>query len=213
MLEFLVEFLNHLFLVGIDLGVHDLLRQVVNLIVNLGEVTVNLIFPDDIMVEGLLFRAIPKLLVIEHELLCLRIVNDRGRGRIFLVDHWQVASWRLVYYVAILVKERQIFQDRVGILIVSSEISVAIFPEDTSAATTTLAISVDIPEGLMLTAQKVDGLLHGIIFMVSRIQSFQGPLIVIHQVLVVICLWGKQASGRLRGRVTYKESSLLCNLL
>lgn len=189
MLELLVEFLNHLFLVGIDLGVHDLLCQVVNLIVNLGEVTVNLIFPDDIMVEGLLFRAIPKLLVIEHELLCLRIVNDRGRGRIFLVDHWQVASWRLVYYVAILVKERQIFQDRVGILIVSSEISVAIFPEDTSTATT-LAISVDIPKGLMLTAQKVDCLLHGIIFMVSRIQSFQGPLIVIHQVLVVICLWG-----------------------
>ena len=188
MLELLVEFLNHLFLVGIDLGVHDLLCQVVNLIVNLRKVTVNLIFPDDIMVEGLLFRAIAKLLVIEHELLCLRIVNNRGGGRIFLVDHWQVTSWRLVY-------------------------DVAIFPEDTSAATTTLAISVDIPEGLMLTAQKVDGLLHGIIFMVSRIQSFQGPLIVIHQVLVVICLRGKQASGRLRGRVTYKESSLLCNLL
>jgi hypothetical protein len=61
---------------GINLGVHDLLCQVVNLIVNLGEVTVNLIFPHNIMVEGLLFRAIPKLLVIEHELLCLRIMND-----------------------------------------------------------------------------------------------------------------------------------------
>jgi hypothetical protein len=33
-------------------------------------------------------------------------------------------------------------------------------------------------------------LLHSIIFMVSRIQSFQGPLIVIHKVLVVICLGG-----------------------
>ena len=111
--ELLVEFLDDLFLMRINLGVHDLLCQVVNLIVNLGEVTVNLIFPDYIMVEGLLFRAIPKLLVVKHELLCLRIVNDRGRGRIFLVDHWQVASWRLVYYVAILVKERQVFQDGV----------------------------------------------------------------------------------------------------
>ena len=61
---------------GVNLGMDYLLCQSINLLVDLLEVTVNLVLSNNVMIERLLLRSVSELFIIKHKLLCFGIMND-----------------------------------------------------------------------------------------------------------------------------------------
>ncbi len=131
----MIEFFNDLLFVCIDLGVDNLLSQVIDLVVNLSIVTVNLIFSDCIVIKSLLFWSVPELFVVEHELLCFCVLNNGSCRRIFLVNDWHVSSGRFIHNVPVLVKVGEVLKHGVRVLITAStEETIAIFSKTTHLA-------------------------------------------------------------------------------
>ena len=147
-MQFLVEFLNNFLFMCINLSMHNLLCQCINLFVDLLEVTVNLIFANNVMVERLFLRSVPEFLIIKHELLSFGLMNNWSSRCIFLVYNWHVTGRWLVHNISVFVEVWDIFKHGVWVFVVAPEESISIFSKVPSS---TFSFKVDVPERLMLS--------------------------------------------------------------
>ena len=118
-LELLVTVLEHIHLVIVLFDevlfvrlysrVDVLQCQMVDLLVDLFELTVDVILSHDIDRELLLLWVVLELLIVEHKFLVFGVLDNACSRRIFVIDYFLATIGRPILHIAVLIKVWQVF--------------------------------------------------------------------------------------------------------